>query len=154
MSNQQKIGANRANSRKSTGPETAAGKAASRNNALEHGMRSQTVVLPGEDHAQYTRLYNDIAAEFKPATPHEQWLAKQMADAHWRLERLKGIETALLSDEDIDTAALDRNSRWQVRMERSFYRAHHELKSLIEAAGAARPTVQAAEEENAPHSIQ
>lgn len=40
------VDANRANARKSTGPRTAADKAASRNNALKHGMCSRTAVMP------------------------------------------------------------------------------------------------------------
>lgn len=139
-----KADASRANSLKSTGPRTAGGKAASRNNALKHGMRSRKVVLPGEDPAQYASLLIEIAAEFKPATPHERRLVKLMADARWRLERLKGIEAALFSMKDPDFAALDRIMEWQLFAERSFYKAYDELKSLKEAAAPARPPAQEA----------
>ena len=41
--------ANRRNAQKSTGPRTAAGKDRARFNAVKHGMRAKTVILPGED---------------------------------------------------------------------------------------------------------
>jgi hypothetical protein len=44
-----KIEANRRNALKSTGPRTTEGKAAVRLNALRHGLRSEEVLLPGED---------------------------------------------------------------------------------------------------------
>src|SRR4051812_1485794 len=43
-----KVAANRANAAKSTGPRTEAGRAASRVNAVKHGLRAEMVVLPGE----------------------------------------------------------------------------------------------------------
>ena len=45
--------ANRQNAQKSTGPKTAEGKARSRFNAVKHGMRAATPVLPGEDAAAF-----------------------------------------------------------------------------------------------------
>src|SRR5579862_471683 len=124
---------------KSTGPRTAAGKAVSRNNAFKHGMRSRTVIMLGEDPGENAALLNDIVEDFKPSTKHEHWLLKQMADARWRLERLKGIETALLSEDDIDTEELDRNSRWQMRMEQSYYRAYTRLQAFQESDDVSRP---------------
>ena len=44
-----KIEANRRNCLKSTGPRTSAGKDRSRLNAVKHGARAETLVLPGED---------------------------------------------------------------------------------------------------------
>ncbi len=43
------IAANRANSLLSTGPNTIAGKEASRRNSLKHGLTGAGVVIPGED---------------------------------------------------------------------------------------------------------
>ncbi len=125
---------------RSTGPKTAAGKAASRNNAYKHGMRTRTVLMPGEDPAEYNRLYDGMIEDYGVASlsRHEQFLIKQMADAHWRLERLKGIESALLNQDEIDSVELDRISRWQVRMENSFYKANKELKSIRKVEDATR----------------
>ena len=50
---------NRRNARKSTGPRTDAGKAASRLNAMKHGLRAQTVPLPVEDPAELEALADE-----------------------------------------------------------------------------------------------
>jgi hypothetical protein len=43
---ERKLQANRANAKRSTGPRTEAGKAASRKNALKHGILSRSIDLP------------------------------------------------------------------------------------------------------------
>ena len=45
---ERKLQANRANAKRSTGPRTERGKAASRRNALKHGILSRLVDLPNE----------------------------------------------------------------------------------------------------------
>ena len=45
--------ANLLNAQRSTGPRTEEGKAASSLNSLKHGLTAKTVVLPGEDPAEY-----------------------------------------------------------------------------------------------------
>ena len=49
MTSDKKAEANRRNALKSTGPKTPEGKAAVRLNALRHGLRSEEILLPGED---------------------------------------------------------------------------------------------------------
>jgi hypothetical protein len=49
MATPAQIAANRANAQKSTGPRTAEGKAASRLNALKHGLDAESLIIPGED---------------------------------------------------------------------------------------------------------
>jgi len=130
MATERQIAANRLNARKSTGPRTPHGKAVSRMNAYRHGMRSLTIVIPGEDHDLYDRIYAAMCREYQAHTEPEQFLVRQMVDAQWRLERLKGIETALLDQPEIDTVELDRISRWQVRLENSYYKAQKALQAL------------------------
>ncbi len=132
MSSQAKVNASRANARKSTGPRTAAGKAASRNNAYKHGMRARSPVAPGEDQAEFDARLAQFRTEFNPCTPTEEALVTQVADASWRRDRLLGIESALLGQPEIDTEELDRISRWQVRMENSFFKAYKQLQHLIQ----------------------
>ena len=48
--------ANRRNAQKSTGPKTPEGKSAVSMNALRHGLRARSVVLPGEDRAEFNQL--------------------------------------------------------------------------------------------------
>lgn len=49
MTSDNKAEANRRNALKSTGPSTPEGKAAVHLNALRHGLRSEQILLPGED---------------------------------------------------------------------------------------------------------
>lgn len=57
MATRKQIRANRKNARKSTGPKTEAGKAASSTNALSHGLAAaETVVLPEEEPEDFERL--------------------------------------------------------------------------------------------------
>ena len=56
MATQAQINANRANALKSTGPRSAEGKSASRFNALKHGIDAASIVIPGEDPAEYEAL--------------------------------------------------------------------------------------------------
>src|SRR4051794_38051552 len=61
-----KLAANRANAQKSTGPRTPDGKAASRLNALTHGLCARIPLVPGEDPEERERRYGVWAAELKP----------------------------------------------------------------------------------------
>ena len=70
---------NRRNARRSTGPKTPEGRAASSQNALKHGLYSTTVLLPGEDHAEFQALLDSFLAEHAPSTPTESTLVQQMA---------------------------------------------------------------------------
>ena len=54
MATEKQIQANRNNAKKSTGPRTEQGKAASSQNALKHGLLARDAVLPGEDPAELT----------------------------------------------------------------------------------------------------
>jgi hypothetical protein len=70
MATAAQIAANRANSQKSTGPRTPEGKAASRFNALKHGLDAASILLPGEDPDAYDRMVADYAAPINtPKTP-------------------------------------------------------------------------------------
>src|ERR1035438_7418764 len=53
MSTKRQTAANRRNARKSTGPKTRPGKATASMNALHHGLRARTVVLPGENREDF-----------------------------------------------------------------------------------------------------
>ncbi len=81
--------ANRANARLSTGPVTEAGKAKSARNNLRHGFRSQTVLLPGDDPAEYEALLTELTDHFVPRDLTETRFIREMADAEWRLRRVR-----------------------------------------------------------------
>jgi hypothetical protein len=131
MSSLARINANRANAKKSTGPRTLAGKAVSRANACRHGMRAKVIfVMHGEDRKEYNELFKGLCSSFNPRTRDAQIQVKNMTNAYWRLDRLKGIESALFSARQIDTSEIDRVYRWQTSMENACYKAGKALANL------------------------
>jgi hypothetical protein len=88
MATARQIQANRRNAQKRTGPKTARGRAAVRWNGLKHGLNARTLILPGEDPADYEALLHSLQAEHQPATPRERKLILDSAKALWRARRI------------------------------------------------------------------
>jgi hypothetical protein len=149
----QQTAANRLNAQKSTGPKTPEGRAAVRLNGVKHGLTAETIVLKGESQADYTNLLDSLEAEHDPATPTEEALVVQLAMATWRLRRLYNVESGYYAFRLKDTADNRQNlklndtermgyvaylsdktpdmfGRQEGRLERSFYRALHELQRI------------------------
>src|SRR5436309_10526994 len=59
MSSELKIEANRQNAQHSTGPSTPEGRAAVRLNGLKHGLCAETIVVPGEDPAEFEAMRSE-----------------------------------------------------------------------------------------------
>jgi hypothetical protein len=146
--------ANRANALRSTGPRTAAGKAAARMNALKHGLAGAAVVLPGEDDAGFAALESDLVARFQPEGEMEREAVREMAAGLWRLGRAPRAEVAALvanADEDEFAEAplaatlgapgaidiLLRISRYEGQIRRSYERARDRLVMLRQARATA-----------------
>src|SRR5712691_2298139 len=91
MLSDRKIEANRQNAQHSTGPSTPEGRAAVRLNGLKHGLCAETIVVPGEDPAEFQAMLDAYRAEYQPATPSAEFLVRQVAMADWRLLRLHRI---------------------------------------------------------------
>src|SRR4051812_47570429 len=92
-----RLAANRANSKRSTGPRSAAGKAVSKFNGLVHGMRAESDILPGEDPAELDRRIAAWADELGADTGPERYLAEAAAKASWRIDRCRAAEAAALT---------------------------------------------------------
>ena len=96
MATKRQIAANRRNARRSTGPKTAAGKAASSANALRHGLAAaRAVVLPDEDGEAYERLRQGVIADLDPAGALQEALAQRIVVLLWRLDRAARLEAEL-----------------------------------------------------------
>jgi hypothetical protein len=143
--------ASRANGVKSRGPVTAEGKRTSSHNATRHGVLCNALTLKIEHKPSFLELIGDLTAEFQPQTPFEESLIESMAAARWRLFRIWTVESATLdheldrqnSPDDNATAAalavkeltdnsrvLDALSRYEVRYERQYLRAHRRLMEI------------------------
>jgi hypothetical protein len=153
MATDKQIAANRLNAQKSTGPITPEGRAAVRLNGVKHGLYAETLVLPGEIESDFTSLLESYEAEHQPATPTEEALVQQLTMAMWRLRRLYHAEAAFLArerkaraewhsetkldDRTLTGMAINSNRdtvstfrRQEASLERTFYRAMHELQRL------------------------
>jgi hypothetical protein len=92
MSSDAKRAANQRNARHSTGPRTAAGKAASSRNSLRHGLLARETCLPDEDPREFERLREQLFAELDPEGALEETCCNRIADAIWRLRRAGRLE--------------------------------------------------------------
>ena len=150
MASPAQINANRANALKSTGPRSAEGKSASRFNALKHGMDAASIVIPGEDPAEYEALAAHYLDEYHPQSPSESFHVDAMLRADWQKRRLQAVEgdlyrsiiaessnatliAALLSDSPA-AKLLARVQRQIAAFERTWYRANAELRRAREQA--------------------
>src|ERR1035437_9850024 len=88
---------NRRNARRSTGPRTVAGKAASRMNAVRHGILSGMVVVRGlriqEHEEEYDALRKRCFESLAPVGPVEEMLVERIVMTQWRLRRVVLAET-------------------------------------------------------------
>ena len=97
MTSEKKAEANRQNALKSTGPKTPEGKAAVRLNALKHGLRSEEILLPGEDEEALRELGERLRDELQPVGELENLLVDRIISAYWRLRRLGRVETGIFA---------------------------------------------------------
>jgi hypothetical protein len=89
------ITANRANAQRSTGPRSAEGKSASRFNALKHGIDAASIVIPGENPADYDALVAQYQQEYQPRSASESFHVDTMTRADWHKRRLQNVEADL-----------------------------------------------------------
>ena len=88
---------NRANAQLSTGPLTPAGKARSSQNALQHGLLSRKLLLPGESQLEFDALLCQLQSELDPVGTLELTFVERIAVGLWRQRRLISAESAALA---------------------------------------------------------
>jgi hypothetical protein len=154
--------ANRANAQKSTGPRSVEGKSASRFNALKHGIDATSIVIPGEDPADYDSLVAQYLHEYRPQSASESFHVDTMLRADWQKRRLETVEadlyrTIMTESPDNSLAAvllaetpasklLLRVQRQIAAFERTWHRANTELRrARAEAATAPEESMDPAE---------
>jgi hypothetical protein len=129
MTSEKKAQSNRQNALKSTGPKTPEGKAAVRFNALRHGMRSEEILLPGEDEEILKELSEHLRAELQPGGELENLLVDRIISAYWRLRRVGRVETGIFARE------LYQELAERARQEVSAYERSHLEKMLEDTSG-------------------
>jgi hypothetical protein len=106
-----RVGANRRNARKSTGPRTIEGKRRSSRNAMKHGLCRTLSCLPSECEATFLTFVAELRAELCPATALQRLVFNQIASLTWRIERLPEAQTKLFAEELGKVASSEDESR-------------------------------------------
>ena len=106
MPSLRQLRANQLNAQKSTGPKTEEGKAASRRNALKHGLAGSGLVLPEDEAAEVNKRWGQWQSSLKPDDAYSDWMVERIASLAIRLERCEAHERALM---EIRTARASRD---------------------------------------------
>ena len=147
-----------------TGPRTAKGKAKSSRNATKHGLTAALVLAPGERLAAFESLVAALTDSLQPVGELETLLVERVSLCAWRLRRVARLEVAYVTSKAeahahradhglaFDTEGLSSQgvegthvraqaevfvnlSRYEAALERSMYRALHELERAQAARG-------------------
>lgn len=123
--------ANRENA-KLGGVKTEEGKAVSRYNAMRHGLLSEQVLMEKEDESNLLDLEKRLRSDFKPATEMELLLVDRIAGNVWRLKRALGMEKHGVISSSSNGLMYDSDKffRYEIMIERSIFKALHELQRL------------------------
>jgi hypothetical protein len=103
-------------------------------NALLHGGAAQTLFIPGEDPADFSRLLDDTYALYQPANPQHSSLVYDAAHARWYLNRrirvaasfelqLHQLKPDIAAWTPADLHQLNLFDRYKTQAERAFRRA-------------------------------
>jgi hypothetical protein len=87
--------ASRMNSQKSTGPRTTQGKAASRFNALKHGIFATAQIMFDESAEDLAELAAEYHEHHNPADTDQRLLVDTLIHNEWRLRRMRRVEAVL-----------------------------------------------------------
>jgi hypothetical protein len=88
---------NRANAQNSTGPKSIEGKQRASMNACKHSLTGQSLILQPDENEAYNRLTNALLSDLKPRTELERQVVQKIIDAHFRLNRLAGVENNIFN---------------------------------------------------------
>jgi hypothetical protein len=171
--------ASRANSQKSTGPRTTAGKAVSRFNALKHGIYAVHQIMFDEKAEDLAELAAEYHEHHSPANPNERLLVDTLVHNEWRLRRMRRVEadlwyraynTFVVKNIEVtlkctsgdafatDSSIFERLQRVANSCERIYHRALKELQRLQAQAAEVRQAVSPANpgpppQETAPAAV-
>lgn len=121
----------------STGPHTPEGKAKSSLNRLTHGCRSEQILIPGEDPAEFEFVMQNWFSAYDPQDPIAQNLVEEVGKAHWFLKRnekwLHQVQVRLPHDAWLWTEEnhklLTNTMRYKTTAERAFFRWYKALEA-------------------------
>jgi len=97
-----KVRANRANAKKSTGPKTLSGKEKVSGNAISHGLTAEKHVIIGESIEEFNALKESMFQVYKPDGVCEEEIFIKLIELLWRLRRVGLIETGIYGNEILE----------------------------------------------------
>jgi hypothetical protein len=116
---------------------------------LQHILSAGEFLVRDGEQEQFEQLRADMIQEVAPAGALQTTIFNQLFYAAWSLRRLRITEAELARSGDAlidDKKKLDRLSRHQVRLERTFHRSLREIKLLQTNAAMAKICEQSASE--------
>src|ERR1022692_1201585 len=134
--------ANRQNAQHSTGPKTPEGKAAIRFNALTYGMRTRATNLPDENAEEYSRLWDDLEADWQPQDRTERCYLETMVTSQWLLARVAASEQKVylfIEFGEKQFVMLGYAAKQRAQLERSFRTAIEDMKQSQKERQARQP---------------
>lgn len=93
MTTERQLFANRQNSLLSTGPKDTS---LTRFNGLQHGLRAQSLLIPGEEASEYHSLFDKIRSELNPDNALQEQIVDRIIFYLWRLQRGQRAEVAIV----------------------------------------------------------
>jgi hypothetical protein len=133
---------NQQNAQHSTGPNTPAGKAAIRFNALTYGLRTRATILPDENAADYSQLWDEMEANWQPQNRTERCYLETMVTSQWLLARVAESEQKVylfIEFGEKQFAMLASVSKQRAQLERSFRTAIEDMKQSQKERQALQP---------------
>ena len=134
--------ANRQNAQHSTGPKTPEGKAAIRFNALTYGLRTRATIIPDEDAADYSRLWDEMEADWQPQNRTERCYLETMVTSQWLLARVAASEQKVylfIEFGEKQFAMLGYVAKQRAQLERSFRTAIADMQQSQKERQASQP---------------
>jgi hypothetical protein len=92
-----KIQANQANSKFSTGPQSAENKRKVSLNPIKHGYAGIACFIPAHEQPDYEKHFQGFRADYKPKGKTEQFLVQSLAQLSWSVEQIRATSTSLMS---------------------------------------------------------
>jgi len=97
-----KVRANRANAKLSTGPRTLSGKEKVSGNALTHGLTAEKHVIIGESIEEFNTFKDSMLKVYEPIGAYEEEIFIKLVELLWRLRRVGVIETGIYGNEILE----------------------------------------------------
>ena len=102
MATEAQINANQQNGKLSHGALTPETKAKVSRNSLKHGLTAKTALLPTEDREDYLDFIDIIFKQYRPQGDMENLLMSEIADLHWKLNRVQAHELGIFAKGRLD----------------------------------------------------